>query len=226
MYSIFDRLSHLSAPAAWTLFLVENVFLTISILFLGSLFGNYPYRRCEWLICGITNILNTIVTYVGFWLWKDHLIQIKPDLSWFILPDFLLLFFAMDLLMYLFHYLIHKTFLYKAVHLLHHEAVDPKPIDLFILHPVETFSFGALWLILLVSYPFNGYAIALYLLINILFGLMGHLGREPLPEKVRRLPVLRYLGTSTFHHDHHKDVNHNFGFYTTIWDRLFGTLRQ
>jgi sterol desaturase/sphingolipid hydroxylase (fatty acid hydroxylase superfamily) len=132
----------------------------------------------------------------------------------------------MDLLMYLFHYLIHKTFLYKAVHLLHHEAVDPKPIDLFILHPVETFSFGALWLILLVSYPFNGYAIALYLLINILFGLMGHLGREPLPEKVRRLPVLRYLGTSTFHHDHHKDVNHNFGFYTTIWDRLFGTLRQ
>ncbi|AEW01431.1 hypothetical protein A4D02_05425 [Niastella koreensis] len=30
------------------------------------------------------------------------------------------------------------------------------------------------------------------------------------------LPVLRYLGTSTFHHDHHDHVEHNFGFYTSI----------
>jgi len=135
------------------------------------------------------------------------------------------LFVAMDLLMYVFHIIIHKTFLYKAVHQLHHDAIDPKPIDLFVLHPVETMGFGSLWLMLLMVYGFNIYAIIIYLVVNVIFGLAGHLGIEPLPAKVRQWPVIRYLGTSTFHHHHHQDIQHNFGFYTSVWDRLFNTYR-
>lgn len=111
------------------------------------------------------------------------------------------------------------------MHLLHHEAIDPKPIDLFVLHPVETICFGGLWLALLIVHPFNLYAMILYLIVNVLFGMLGHLGIEPLPEKLRKAPVLKYIGTSTFHHQHHRDVEHNFGFYTSVWDRLFGTLQ-
>lgn len=37
---------------------------------------------------------------------------------------------------------------------------------------------------------------------------------------------LRHVGTSTFHAGHHQDAGHNFGFYTLVWDRLFGTLRR
>ena len=112
------------------------------------------------------------------------------------------------------------------MHGLHHQAVDPKPIDLFVLHPVETLCFGGLWLILLMVYPFNVYAIILYLTVNVIFGMLGHLGIEPLPQKIRNNGLLKYLGTSTFHHQHHQDVQHNFGFYTTLWDRLFGTLQK
>lgn len=104
--------------------------------------------------------------------------------------------------------------------------MHPEPIDLFVLHPVETLAFGTLWLGLLVSYPFNTYAIIIYLAANLLFGLVGHLGIEPLPERFRRLPVLKFIGTSTFHHGHHEDPDHNYGFYTNIWDRLFRTLKQ
>ena len=39
-------------------------------------------------------------------------------------------------------------------------------------------------------------------------------------------PLLRDIGGSTFHARHHQDLRCNFGFYTLIWDRLFGTLRK
>ncbi|SIO36846.1 sterol desaturase family protein [Chitinophaga niabensis] len=209
----------------WLLFLAENAAITFLVLYTGRLVQGRPYvyTRREWGICAVTNMLNTVVTYAGFWMWKEGWITITMNISWKVITDFLLLFFAMDLLMFVFHFIIHKTFLFKIVHQLHHEAVHPKPIDLFILHPVETMAFGGMWLALLLLYPFNIYAIVIYLVVNVVFGLTGHLGMEPLPAAVRNLPVVRYLGTSTFHHDHHQDVQYNFGFYTSIWDRLFGT---
>ncbi len=223
--TLLNYLLQLPVGYVWLIFLLENSLITCGVLIIGSFFYKGPYTSKEWAICIITNIINTIVTYTGFWLWKHGIVKIAMGVSWNILLDFLLLFMAMDLLMYVFHIAIHKTFLYKAVHHLHHEAVDPKPIDLFVLHPVETFGFGSLWLLLLVVYPFNIYAIMIYLTINVIFGLAGHLGIEPIPEKVLRLPLIKYLGTSTFHHNHHQDITHNFGFYTSIWDRLFKTYK-
>ena len=235
MQSLLDQLLQLPEYALWILFLAENILITISVLLIGRLlqqkfapvpFTTYRYTSREWFICAVTNLLNTVVTYAGFRLWRSSYLVMDMSVSLFIILDFLLLFLAMDLLMYIFHYIIHKTFLYKAMHGLHHQAVDPKPIDLFVLHPVETLCFGGLWLILLLVYPFNIYAIIPYLTVNVIFGMLGHLGIEPLPEKMRNNTVLKYLGTSTFHHQHHQDVHYNFGFYTTLWDRLFGTLQK
>lgn len=223
--TMLNYLLHLSTLTLWLLFLAENVAITLLVLYFGRLVQGtaQKYTAKEWKICAMTNILNTVVTYAGFWMWKNGFITINLEPSWAAVTDFLILFFAMDLLMFVFHYIIHKTFLFKAVHQLHHEAVNPKPIDLFILHPVEAIAFGGMWLMLLMLYPFHIYAVIIYLVVNVIFGLMGHLGMEPLPARFRRLPVVKYLGTSTFHHDHHQDVHYNFGFYTSIWDRLFGT---
>jgi sterol desaturase/sphingolipid hydroxylase (fatty acid hydroxylase superfamily) len=235
MQQFLQSFATLPAVLIWAIFLAENVLLTGLVLIMGryiqrllspQLVTPFADTHKEWLICAGTNVLNTGVTYAGYWLWKHSLITISYEVSWTIAFHFLLLFLAMDLLMFLFHYLIHKTVLYKAIHGLHHQAIHPKPMDLFILHPIETVSFGALWLLLLVISPFNIYAIILYLTVNLAFGLVGHLGIEPLPAAIRRLPVLRYLGTSTFHHDHHEHVEYNFGFYTSLWDRLFGTFKR
>ncbi len=225
MSSLCEALLGLPVPMLWLLFFLENTGIVFLVLFIGRWVQGRPnvYTPGEWGICAITTILNTVVTYAGFWMWKEGWITITMDFSWTVATDFLLLFFAMDLLMFVFHFIIHKTFLFRVVHQLHHEAIHPKPIDLFILHPVETMAFGGMWLALLLLYPFNIYAIMIYLVVNVVFGLTGHLGMEPLPAAVRNLPVVKYLGTSTFHHDHHKDVQYNFGFYTSIWDRLFGT---
>ncbi len=233
MDKVLKQLASVTNLEAWLLFLAENSLLTCILLYTGHLLlrrqhqpEGQPYSRWQWLICGLTNLLNTVVTYTGFWLWKKGIIMISPVFSWRLVPDFLLLFFAMDLLMFLLHFVIHKTFLYKMIHRLHHEATDPRPIDLFILHPVETLCFGALWLALLAVYACNIYAIIFYLIVNIVFGLAGHLGIEPIPAHIRRQLPVQLLGTSSFHHRHHQDTDHNFGFYTSVWDRLFGTFRS
>jgi len=227
-------LHELPDVVVWGIFFVENIVITLSVLVTGRIVRRIfkmnhhweTYTAQEWLWCGLTNIINTIVTYTGFFLWEKRWIDITFSSSFLmVLADFMILFFTMDMLMYVFHFIIHKTVLYKLIHGLHHESVDPKPIDLFILHPVETFCFGALWLLVLVAHAFNVYAIVLYLVLNVAFGLAGHLGFEIIPNAKRKSSIWKYIGTSTFHHDHHRDVEHNFGFYTNVWDRMMRTYK-
>ncbi|MEC5147409.1 sterol desaturase family protein [Chitinophaga sp. 212800010-3] len=229
MNRLLEHIQHWPSWQLWAFFLLENTAIMIGVLAAGNRLQRQPldrmfaYNRRQWVIAGGTNVLNTVVTWVGFQLWANGYIKISTDLSWRVISDALFLFLAMDLLMYIFHYIIHKTMLYRLLHRLHHEATDPEPIDLFILHPLETLSFGALWLLLLLAFRLNFYGILIYLFVNVVFGMTGHLGMEPLPEKMRRWPMFKYLGTSTFHHHHHLDEQHNFGFYTSLWDRLFRT---
>jgi sterol desaturase/sphingolipid hydroxylase (fatty acid hydroxylase superfamily) len=100
----------------------------------------------------------------------------------------------------------------------------PRPLSLFVLHPVEVIGFGGLWLIVLLAYTSSIEAILVYLSLNLVFGLVGHLGVEPAPGGWIRAPGLRFVSTSTFHAEHHVDRGHNYGFYLLVWDRLFGTL--
>ncbi|AFD05461.1 sterol desaturase family protein [Solitalea canadensis] len=215
----------------WLIFLLENTIIMMLALVVGELIinrkyflrGIRTYSKRDWIIGVSTCCINTAITYLGFWLWKHQYIDIKFDWNGLVLIDFLLMFFVMDLLMFLFHYGIHKTGVYKKIHELHHTAIDPKPIDLFVLHPAETIGFGTLWLMVLYVFELNIYAIIFYLMLNVLFGIIGHLGFEPFKKGN---VIFKWLGTSTFHHHHHQHIDCNFGFYTTIWDQLFGTLKK
>jgi sterol desaturase/sphingolipid hydroxylase (fatty acid hydroxylase superfamily) len=130
----------------------------------------------------------------------------------------------MDLLMYAFHRVAHLPLIFPLAHITHHRYDKPRPLTLFVLSPVEVLGFGAIWLIVLMLYAASAEGILIYLAFNLAFGLVAHLGVEPAPSRWLRLPLLRYLSTSTFHAGHHVDREHNYGFYLLVWDRLFGTL--
>jgi Delta7-sterol 5-desaturase len=225
-------LSEQSPFNLWVIFLIENFLVTFLALLFGWVilkFLHKPIKNAtadEWLICILTNLINTCITYLGFWLWYKGYIKFSFDLNWRILTDFLVVFLLMDLAMYIFHYFIHHSAIYKIIHRFHHKYENPIPIDLFVLHPLETVSFGLLWLVVIGIYSFNFYAILVYLTINVGFGIIGHLGFEPFSNKFRNLLLFKYLGTSSFHHTHHLDVKHNFGFYTNVWDKLFNTYKD
>lgn len=227
-----DFLYKIGNCSAMLLFLAENLLIVASVVFIGLLIRkkntaplHFALGREKTLIVFTSIIINSIITFSGFLLWKQKSILFTTGLTVWTFIDFFILLLTMDLAMYILHLAIHKLrFIYKPVHSFHHRFENPDPIDLFVLSPFEAFAFGVLWLILIYLYSCNIYAVVLYLITNVLFGMIGHLSIEPFPANWIKIPVLNYICTSTFHHQHHLNGNFNFGFYTIIWDELGKTL--
>jgi Delta7-sterol 5-desaturase len=227
------RTMPLESVIFWAMLL--NIGIFISTLILGHVLVRIyqtkavsepppPVTSMELLLAACTVILNAGVLVVGAILWHSELITVRYDTDLRVIVDTLVLFFAMDFAMYVSHRIAHLPFLYPLLHKTHHQYENPRPLTLFVLNPFETLGFGVLWIILLMIYPATWLGIVIYLTLNVLFGLVGHLGVEPFPKVWVKFPLLRYISTSTFHAEHHGDRYHNFGFYTLLWDLLFGTL--
>jgi sterol desaturase/sphingolipid hydroxylase (fatty acid hydroxylase superfamily) len=183
-----------------------------------------PVRGAEIALAGSTILLNTVVTVAGLALWRAGVVQFRADVglwAWLDVPVLLLL---MDGAMYALHRLAHTPLLFPLMHRTHHRYERVRPLTLFLLSPIENLGFGLLWLLVIALYHPSWLGMSIYLAINVAFGTVGHLGVEPLPDSWHRLPVLSYLSTSTFHAQHHQELDHNYGFYTLLWDKLFGTL--
>jgi len=215
--------------------LIENALIVVFALIVGNYLRKKfidkpvtlnPLRvsKIEIVLTFSTFILNSFVTLLGWFLWRNGIITIHNTLNFRIIVDIVVLFFTMDFLMYGLHRLAHHELLFPLLHQTHHRFIRLRPMTLFVLNPLENLAFGALWLLIITLYSASAVAIAVYLTINVIFGVIGHLGVEPLPKKISENMLLGNLTTSTFHAQHHQFAEYNFGFYTTISDRIFGTL--
>ncbi len=218
--------TRVSDPELLSIFFIEN--FAIALIALGAGYAilkssGEPLKKIasgQWRLFLLTVLLNTLVTYSGFTLWAKGFIKISVDINWSIAIHFVVLFIAMDLLLYALHFLMHTKFLFKILHNKHHSAQKTDPINLFIIHPLEAISYGALWLGFLALFSFNLYAIIFYLVVHVLFGVISHLGIE---RPAAKGFISEYLVDSNYHQIHHKNHQYNLGFYTNIWDKLFGT---
>lgn len=235
MNAILEAFARMSPAEAFWWILVENAALFLVALMLGhalvALFGSRPIGPppdpLEWqeiALAALCVVANSLVTIAGWWLWRRGIIVVRRDTGWRACLDVLVLLLVMDLAMYVSHRIAHHRWIYPLVHHTHHRYDRPRPIDLFVLNPLEVLGFGGLWLAVIALYSSSWLGMLVYLTLNLLFGMAGHLGVEPLPKSWARWPILGQIGTSTFHAGHHRDGGGNFGFYTLIWDRLFGTL--
>ena len=176
-----------------------------------------------WLAGGAI-LMNAVVTVAGWGLWKAGVIRLDSVVSARVAVDFIALLLLMDLLMYAGHALAHRPALFPLAHALHHRFVDARPATLYALHPLEILGFGGLWLAALSVHAFSVWAVLGYTAVNLVFGIFGHLGVEVLPSRTRRSAAFRWIATPTLHAGHHAEPSYNLGFYTSIWDRLLGTL--
>ncbi len=183
-----------------------------------------PLTRHEVVLAMACVVLNSVVTFAGLLLWRAEWIHFRADTGPRVLVDFLVLVLVMDAAMYVMHRVAHVPFLYARLHAPHHRYVHCRPLTLFVLSPFEVLGFGGLWLAVCVAYESSWLGMMLYLTFNTLWGAIGHLGVEPFPAGWVRWPVLGRIATTTFHAQHHLEPDSNFGFYTLLWDRLFGTL--
>jgi sterol desaturase/sphingolipid hydroxylase (fatty acid hydroxylase superfamily) len=233
---IINWLQTASWPATFAVFLVENLFILLLVIVVGRWVGKWfdgrrvalapaPLTREEVGAVIINVLLNTLTTLAGLWLWRKGIIHFRSDTGVRAVLDVLVLLLGMDILMYVLHRVAHMPVLYALLHRFHHKYDRPRPLTLFALSPVENMAFGGLWLAFITVYSASWLGMSAYLFLNVFFGAIGHLGVEPFPQGWAKNPVLKYLAGGSFHAQHHQDMRHNFGFYTLIWDRLFGTVR-
>lgn len=241
-------LSHLSA--SWIL-LLFGCNLTIAAIFYGSwhqrLYGrrlqglrfkynpNWPKERDPRFLFGrqsAANMFWTLGSGVPIWtaymvltLWAQASGRI-PATSWERAPVYctallLLLVFFHAVHFYVFHRALHWAPLFKSIHYLHHENINPGPWSGLSMHPVEHLVYfsGALLLWLIPSTPLH----VLYFVT--LVGLApaeGHCGFGRMVVGRRTLETDNY-----YHYLHHKFFRVNFGDPLLIpLDRLFGTFHD
>ncbi|MFF7452632.1 sterol desaturase family protein [Kitasatospora sp. NPDC008115] len=236
MDTVLDWTGRLSPAEAAAGALAGNLALFALALLAGGLlvrrFGDRrvtpppaPPDRRERVLTLVAVLLNSAVGLLGWQLWRAGWIRLTADVGPRAPADLLLFSLVMDALMYGGHWLAHRRRLYRLAHELHHGYPDPRPATLFVLHPLEVLGFGGAWITVLCLWPgMSVLALSGYIGVNLVFGLLGHLGVEPFPARVRRLAVFRWVALPMFHAGHHADPAVNLGFYTTVWDRLFGTI--
>jgi Delta7-sterol 5-desaturase len=120
---------------------------------------------------------------------------------------------------------MHKEPVYSWVHKLHHFSTSPNLLTNFSVNPLESLINGGFVPLFLVCVPVHEQTFALITPTNVLMGLMIHSGYEFFPRWWNKSWATKWFITATFHDQHHKYFTVNFGGYTTIWDRICGTMR-
>ncbi|WP_207532484.1 sterol desaturase family protein [Desertivirga arenae] len=216
-----------SISELFLLLFAENLILAILAVLMGAMLlktlgkkFEMPDKR-EQKYFGLTVIINTFVTYLGFLLWNYGLIHIHLTLDFSVLTDFIFTVLLMDLLVWLLHFILHKKPFFEKIHYVSHISKKINPASLFVIHPIECLMLGFLWLSVLLVFTLNIFSIILFLVFHVILGIIANLGTS-IPSSGNHF--LSVFISPAFRMEHCKRGSGNFGFYTKVWDNLFKTL--
>lgn len=145
---------------------------------------------------------------------------------WIVALEFAAYFLLFDTYFYWLHRGMHKEPVYTWVHKLHHKSTSPNLLTTLSVNPLESIINGGFVPLFLSIFTIHEATMALILPTNVVMGLYVHSGYEFLPRWWNRTWATKWFITATFHDQHHRYFNGNYGGYTTIWDRLCGTMRK
>lgn len=131
-----------------------------------------------------------------------------------------------DAYFYWMHRLMHQPNLFRYIHRVHHLSTNPSPWTAYAFHPLEAIIEAGIIPVIAFTLPVNFSAFALFLLFQFFYNVYGHLGYELFPARFNKTWIGRWVNTGTAHNQHHQFFHGNYGLYTLIWDRMFGTLRK
>lgn len=129
-----------------------------------------------------------------------------------------------DFYFYWMHRFVHAPGIYDRVHRTHHLSTNPSAFAAFAFHPLEAVLEIAVFVVIVMLIPMTLSALILVGLFSLLYNVYGHLGYEIMPRFIAKSPLGYVLNKSVYHNQHHRTYRYNYGLYTVIWDRLFGTL--
>jgi Delta7-sterol 5-desaturase len=193
----------------WKIFRNEGFFAVINLVASGFLIG----APMAWLSAnGYFNVDTGPVSWVR------------------IVIEYTLYFFLFDTWFYWLHRWMHKEPMYTYIHKIHHFSTSPNMLTTLSVNPIESLINGGFVPLFLTVmgfiHPVHENAMALITPTNIIMGLYVHSGYELFPRWWNKSWATKWFITATFHDQHHRYFNWNFGGYTTIWDRICGTMRK
>ena len=181
-------------------------------------------------------IANPLILYLVFPLLALDMAAITTERGWGLLALFawpywletIIGIIILDLVVYLQHVMFHAVPIFWRLHMMHHSDLDFDLTTGLRFHPVEIMlSMG----IKLAAICAIGPTLASVLVFEIVLSSMAMFNHSNfnVPERWDRL--LRYfVVTPDMHRVHHsviiREINSNFGFNLSVWDRLFGTYRS
>lgn len=130
-----------------------------------------------------------------------------------------LLFLWNEIHFYIMHWLLHRRWMIRHVHKVHHWSVEPTAYSIYSFHWLEAFMLGSVIFFPLLVHDFQIYSLLSLPLMSLIVNLLGHCNHE-LSEETDPRSFSKY----TFRHSmHHKYGKGNFGFMLPWIDQLFGT---
>ncbi len=218
------------------IFLVSSLLIAASRLFAYVRTVKIQSRKVRWsilrheLLWSACNVFGAtfVLQLLSSWLVEQGYLQINPaPAAWYVVAlEFALYFFIFDLYFYIVHRTLHTEPLYRWVHKTHHRSVSPNPLTYASMSPLEGIAEGLVIPLFLACFTVHETSTYFILPFASLMGLYVHCGYEFAPRWWYRLPVTKWVITPMYHDQHHQFFTCNYGAYTTIWDRLFGTMRE
>ncbi|MEO8238555.1 MAG: sterol desaturase family protein [Flavobacterium sp.] len=225
--SWLQQLSQYNLLSLSVFFLIENLVLFYFSIIIGRIIEpeNTILNKTDIKWLASTVICNTLITLLGYELYYFGIMKVDFSSSILsIISDILLLVLLMDFFMFCFHYLVHHLKWFYPIHKLHHTHIETSVYSLYVLHPIEALGFGIIWLFLISILEFNYLSIIIYLILNLSYGIFGHLKTDIFPGFWYENYFTKWISTTKFHSNHHKNESHNYGFYFTVWDKIFKTI--
>jgi len=121
------------------------------------------------------------------------------------------------------HRLMHHKKIYKYVHLVHHQSVNPTPVAAYNFHYIEAFFEAIYAVIFTLTVPIYYPVFIIHTFYAMIMNIWFHLGYEFMPKGFASHWFFKWINTSTHHNLHHQKFNGNYGLYLNFWDRIMGT---
>jgi len=131
-----------------------------------------------------------------------------------------------DTYFYWTHRAMHHRLFFNVFHRVHHLSTNPSPWAAFAFHPLEAVVEASIVVLIVFLFPVHPLAIALFLLIMMIYNVYGHLGFELYPRGFSKSTIGKWINTSVNHNQHHQFFKGNYGLYFLWWDRWMRTIRE
>ncbi len=194
-----------------------------------SLFPNWKHYSRDIGYSLLTIVIFATIATLVFIVFRDFSNLYSPwDKygAFYFYLTFPLMLLIHDAYFYATHRLMHHPRLFRYVHRIHHLSTNPSPWTAYAFHPFEAVIEAGIIGLIAFTLPVYPPALGLFLLFQFFFNVYGHLGFELLPSRFNKTYIGKWISTSTAHNQHHQHFHGNYGLYTLIWDRIFGTLRK